>query len=297
MIVRRARTDDLAAMAEFAAALQSRPEHHVCYLGFDASAIAAEMIEDVDDWTEAAVIAEIAADGPAGRAEAVGWLQGSIDLAIGRVWWFGPFVARDEPDEWRAVADALVHAARDLLPATVTGEEWAPDDRHLALVDWAADDGGTVDTGSAVLVLDGPLDPPSRHVRTLTEADGPAVAELHDRLFPGTHTTGAALVARGSDDDRRCLVIDDGAAGVGGYVVVERQPDGAGYVDFVGVAPAARRRGLGAELVRAGVTELGCDRVSLTVRVDNHAARALYARLGFVEERVIVPVRRGFSLG
>ena len=82
-------------------------------------------------------------------------------------------------------------------------------------------------------------------------------------------------------------------------MAVERQPDGSGYIDFLGVDPRFRRRGLGAELVRAGVAalaELGCTRCSLTVRDDNEAARRLYAGLGFVDERVIVPYRLGFSI-
>jgi ribosomal protein S18 acetylase RimI-like enzyme len=34
----------------------------------------------------------------------------------------------------------------------------------------------------------------------------------------------------------------------------------------------------------------------LTVRSANDAARRLYASLGFTEERVLVPMRRGFTL-
>ncbi len=103
----------------------------------------------------------------------------------------------------------------------------------------------------------------------------------------------------GADAARLRLVTErDGV--VIGYVAVERQPDGEGYVDFLGVAEQARRAGLGSELVRAGVHALrglGCRRISLTVRSTNDAARSLYADLGFVQERVIDPFRIGFSLG
>ncbi|MCC6645664.1 MAG: GNAT family N-acetyltransferase [Polyangiaceae bacterium] len=61
----------------------------------------------------------------------------------------------------------------------------------------------------------------------------------------------------------------------------------------VGVAPSARRRGVGAALLdalgRAG-REAGCGRVLLEVDAGNVAARALYARAGFVE----VNVRRAY---
>jgi ribosomal protein S18 acetylase RimI-like enzyme len=105
------------------------------------------------------------------------------------------------------------------------------------------------------------------------------------------------LVTSAGPDRIRLVVERDGD--VAGYVAVERQPDGNGYVDFLGVAPGHRRRGLGAELVRAGVAalaELGCRRFHLTVREADTGARALYAGLGFTEERVIRPFRRGFSL-
>ncbi|MGE3141733.1 MAG: GNAT family N-acetyltransferase [Hyphomonadaceae bacterium] len=52
------------------------------------------------------------------------------------------------------------------------------------------------------------------------------------------------------------------------------------------VAPAARRQGVGAALTRAALAaaaRLGAQAMLLEVAEDNAAARALYARLGFVE--------------
>ena len=86
---------------------------------------------------------------------------------------------------------------------------------------------------------------------------------------------------------------------VAGYVAFEVQPDGSGYLDFLGVATEFRRRGLAAQLVRAAVTELvdrGASSIHLTVRENSHGARALYVGLGFEEERVIRPLRKGFTL-
>lgn len=293
MIVRRPEPTELPTLAEFATLLQQRPDRHVAYLGLAADEIAEEMVEDVDDWTEAAAVAEV--DG-----QLVGWLMGSIDHDMGRVWWFGPFVDAESEDDWRVVADRLDADARARLGPNVTEEEWAPDERNALLTRWAVDRGAMVDTGSAVLVLTGPLDPPrgSTAFRPVADGDVARLGPLHDALFPGTHTTGEALVVRRDDEHLRLVAERDGE--LLGYVAVERHPGTAGYIDFVGVDPAHRRRGLGAELIRAGVTALraiGCDEVSLTVRADNEGARAMYAALGFVEERVIVPIRRGFSLG
>lgn len=290
--LRRATEADRAALANLAEQLQRRPDRHVAYLGLDAASIAEELTEDVDDWTEAAVLAE--SDG-----RLLGWLMGSIDHDMGRVWWFGPFVADDEPGPWRQMADELDRAARALLPPEVTEEEYAPDERYVLLVEWARARGAVADTGSAVLSLDGGLDPPSVPARPVRDDDRDALVPLHELLFPATHTTGAELVV-GRDERRLRLVAHDASAGLVGYVAVERQADGSGYIDYLGVDPSHRRRGLGADLVRAGVAALrerGCERVHLTVRTDNAAARSLYASLGFVEERVILPLRIGFSLG
>ncbi len=74
---------------------------------------------------------------------------------------------------------------------------------------------------------------------------------------------------------------------------------GSGYIDDLGVAPAARRRGLGGDLVRAGVAELRqleATSIGLTVRVGSDGARELCRSLGFEEERVAIPLRCGFSL-
>jgi len=61
----------------------------------------------------------------------------------------------------------------------------------------------------------------------------------------------------------------------------------------VGVLPAARRQGIGEQLVQALVAEASRRRaieVLLEVRIDNAAARQLYAKLGFE----VIGTRRGY---
>ena len=60
------------------------------------------------------------------------------------------------------------------------------------------------------------------------------------------------------------------------------------YVDQVGVAAAARRRGIGRALmaaIEASAETLGADAVVLDVRGFNEAARAFYESLGYSEAR------------
>jgi ribosomal protein S18 acetylase RimI-like enzyme len=285
MDLRRVTADDIEALAAFAAPLQAEPSAHIIYLGIDELSIAAEIRETT--WADVSVVA-------LDEGEVVGWMIGDIDPEIGRVWWFGPYA---QADGWQAIADGLLAACRRQLPVSITQEEIAVDERFDRCRAWAEREGFTAEEGSLVLNLDGDLAPPTIAVRELATDDREAVSALHESLFPGTHTTGAGLVA-GHDATHRRLVVDHGGR-VGGYIAVEMQPDDHGYIDFLGVDPDARRQGLGGELVRAGVAELrrlGATTIGLTVRQGSAGARELYASLGFAEERVAVPLRRGFSL-
>jgi [ribosomal protein S18]-alanine N-acetyltransferase len=70
-----------------------------------------------------------------------------------------------------------------------------------------------------------------------------------------------------------------------GFILMRTVADEAEILTLA-VGPAARRRGLGAGLVGEAVlaaTARGAVRVFLEVAGDNTAARALYARAGFVE--------------
>lgn len=298
MRLRRAVEADRRTLAVLAADLQARPDRHVTYLGEDARTIAAEMVAEDDDWTEVSAVAELD-DGA--DTTVVGWLMGSVDADMGRVWWFGPFVD-DTAAPWEEVADRLYDFAAGRMPRSLVEEELAPDARFTRLIDWACDRGFDVDPGSAVVTLVGGVTEPSTvdpaiSIRPLAPGDAAAVERLHDELFAGTHTTGASIASEAGDGDVR-LVAEIGGR-FAGYIAAEHQPDGGGYIDYLGTATEFRRRGVAAGLVRAAVGLLrdqGAGDIHLTVREASDGARALYAGLGFVEERVIVPLRRGFRL-
>ncbi len=294
MDIRTAVDGDLPALVELATPLQARPDRHVAYASLQADAIAAE-IAALDRWAEMSSVLT-GSDGL--RAG----LIGEIDEEIGRVWWWGPFVADDEP--WAETASALLTHARAQLPATIVEEEFVVDDRFTDLIGWAETTGFVTGDGSAVLVLpaDAPIEgaagragsSPAPTIRLPEAADTAIIGPLHDRLFPGSHLPGPRLLERG--DDRFRLVAEVDGEPVG-YVAFERTADGEAYIDLLGVDPGRRRAGLGRALVLAAVDEgrrLGCHQSALTVRAGNDGARALYRSIGFTEERVIVGLRRGF---
>ncbi len=291
---------DLPEVAAFVAAQQADPTKHIAYLGTETDGIAAELAALEPRGLEAVLVARR-------EVEIVGVLAADWSDDPPRVWWFGPFVASRETFD--AVADALLGAGRALLPAGVTQEEFAVDRRNEAVAAFARRHGFEPGEGSSALLatdLAGERltssvggdqdDPRDVRVEPLDDRTRAAVAALHDRLFPGTHTPGDRL---DREPDRVVLAATrDGA--VLGYVAAERQEDGAGYVDFLGVDEPARRQGIGRQLVVAACQrlrdDLGCTMAHLTVRESNVAARRLYTSIGFLEERVLHPWSRGFRL-
>lgn len=278
----------VAPVAAAVAAWQTDPVHHVAFVGEEADLVAEEFAAE-QEWRERTYVAR--QDG-----DIVGVVLAAIDEGMGRVWWFGPW---GSPHEARlAVFDAAVAA----LPAGITEEEFGPDLRNHAVAAIAEQRGCARNTGSFVLTMDELVVPtvPTADV-TVVEGVPPehrdALSSLHEQLFPGTHTTGARLLA--AEDTTLLVAVDDEGAFLG-YVAGQVQPDGTGYVDYLGTAPDARRRGVATSLLTGLLRrwhDAGVPSCFLTVREDRPGARALYERLGFVTERTIVPWRRGFDLG
>jgi ribosomal-protein-alanine N-acetyltransferase len=122
------------------------------------------------------------------------------------------------------------------------------------------------------------------HIRSAVPTDGAALAALERRCFSdpwSERSFGEALVVSSTF----VLVAEGVRGGVAGYFV-GHVAVGSAEVLNLAVAPEARRRGLGRELLEAGLLELaarGADEVFLEVRESNLAAQALYRDYGFVE--------------
>ncbi|MFO7550716.1 MAG: GNAT family N-acetyltransferase [Haliea sp.] len=227
---------------------------------------------------------------------------------MGRTWWWGPFV--DDNHDWDGIADALwLGANRRLADAIHTEQELAVDSRSRLLAAFAARHGFHAEEGSACLILkpgyefrhaDADLTDAANSGVTIKRVKAtwaPQVAALHDTLFPSTHRTGADI-ATSAGTEKQCLVaLLDGC--VIGYVATENQSDQSLYIDYVGVEPDYRGRGVGRALVATacqhGFAE-NATHAHLTVRESNRGARALYESLGFETEQILVPYRRGFAL-
>ena len=134
-------------------------------------------------------------------------------------------------------------------------------------------------------------------VRRFEARDEEGVVALWSHVFaddPPANEPRAVLRRKLERDPELVFVACDGTnvigAVLGGYDGVR------GWIYRLAVAPAARRRGVGRELVGAverAVFALGCPKLNLQVRATNLAVVAFYEKLGYVlEERASFGKRR-----
>ena len=119
--------------------------------------------------------------------------------------------------------------------------------------------------------------------------DPDALARLHARCFTAPPPWSAQAFAGFLADPLCHLCVDDPAA-PRGFALLRAVVDEAELLTLA-VHPDARRQGLAARLLRQGLAALPQARLCyLEVASDNHAARALYAALGFAQ----TGLRRGY---
>jgi len=112
----------------------------------------------------------------------------------------------------------------------------------------------------------------------VTAATAARLADLHAAAFPAPWDAAAFAALL---DQSGVLAIE----APGGFILIRTVADEAEILTLA-VDPVARRRGLGARLVRDGAAAAaagGAVRLFLEVADDNPAALALYARAGFLE--------------
>ena len=119
-------------------------------------------------------------------------------------------------------------------------------------------------------------------VSTLREARPDRLAESFDRLIEYALAQSHVL-----------LVAEDALEPLGYVLFLDSMPDevtgGAqAFIVYVAVEPEARGRGIGRSLMEAAeaaARERGLPYLTFMVTEENHAARELYAQLGYVTER------------
>lgn len=137
------------------------------------------------------------------------------------------------------------------------------------------------------------------NVRAATAADLPVLEELWrgfvtevppPRHLPPDEAKELAEIADLVRDGIALLALDDDGAAVG-FALAHASGTGTGELTDLYVLPTARRAGVARGLVREVVSRLqetGVEYVELDVQSANTAARAVYSRWGFYEDRIVL---------
>ena len=118
---------------------------------------------------------------------------------------------------------------------------------------------------------------------------------LHHGLFPGSYLSDEDIAAAISDGARLVLTAWFDSRPAGYLVAKDDAAMGEMYVDYLGVDPATRGRGLGRALLLHAMRwgeRRACRRAALTVRQDRAEAMSLYLQCGFQEVRAGVNWRK-----
>lgn len=212
------------------------------------------------------------------------------------------------------IAELAVHPAHRrrgigarLLAAVAPAKVWAHGDLPAARALAAAAGLAPTRTLLQMTLADPPADPgpapaglriedlPAARARLGATAVDAAWLAVNNEAFDWHPEQGgwdAAQLRRARDTDwfdpAGVLFAVAGDGAIVGFHWTKVHPDGVGEVYVIGLADAARGRGAGGWLTRAGLAHLagrGCRRVILYVEGDNDAAVAVYRRLGFTVSR------------
>ena len=122
-------------------------------------------------------------------------------------------------------------------------------------------------------------------VRIATLADVVDILRL-EALFPSDRMSARSIRRFIASPNARVFVAMRGTELLGNLVLLLRARSTKARIYSVVVSPQARGLGIGNQLVEAAeraAKREGRDAVSLEVRTDNTAARALYAKRGYIE--------------
>jgi ribosomal protein S18 acetylase RimI-like enzyme len=281
--------DRFDELVQFVARLNSDGAHHIGFFGEGEADIRATLAESIIPPSEGFVMAY---EGD----QLVGVFGVDVNPEISRAWLFGPLV--DHPD-WHEVADQLYAKVIPRIPVGIRDYDLFADVQNTRMEAFAVRHGFPIHSENAVLTLARekytPAAPRTTQVIPYQEKHFEAFESLHKTLFPNAYFTAQQMVEKIDENHQLFLAVENGQ--LLGYHFGKTEPlSESGYVDFIGTDASARGRGIGADLLAAGIDWMlalpATQKVNLTVNADNIAARTLYEKFGFVTDRVMRGYRK-----
>lgn len=121
-----------------------------------------------------------------------------------------------------------------------------------------------------------------------------SLIELHDIVFPETFANGDALVNE-LCPEKQIVAAAEGKR-VLGYARTIRENDEEGYIEYIGVDPEERGKGIGRKVLSKALdyllNDVGVRSVTLCVNDDNDDAKSLYTSVGFSHRHTGINLRR-----
>lgn len=281
--------DRVDELVQFVARLNSDATHHIGFFGEGEADIRASLAECLIPTSDGFRLGYE-------EQKLVGIFGVDADAEISRAWLFGPLV---DHDDWHTIADQLYAEVLGLIPVGIRDYDLFCDVQNTRLEGFAVRHGFAVGSENAVLTL---LREKYRStakgntsIRAYQTEFFEQLDHLHKTLFPKAYFTARQMVERVDQNRQLFLAVEDGR--LLGYHFCKIEPDTeSGYVDFIAADTAARGRGIGADLLAAGLDWMlaapTTKKIHLTVNADNVAARRLYEAFGFDVERVMRGYRK-----
>lgn len=281
--------DRLEELVSFVARLNSDGAHHIGFFGEGEADIRLSLAEFQMLPGEAF---RLAYEGD----QLVGVFGVDVDHDVSRAWLFGPVV---QHADWHSVADQLYAEVQPLIPADIRDYDVFCDVQNVRVESFAVRHGFQLRSENAVLTLARKDYTPAAKRKTqialYQDEFFQPFETLHHELFPNAYYTARKIVEKINGEHQLFFAIED--ARFMGYHFCKIEPEAeSGYIDFIGTDSSARGRGIGADLLAAGVEWMlaapATQNINLTVQADNAPARHLYEKFGFLIKRIMRGYRK-----
>lgn len=266
---------NLMQAAEFIAEMNILPECHIGYLGTSQNDILQSLEEMNRDAESAAFIVR---EGDA----LAGFLGADADLNKGTAELWGPF--GQENELMRLLWEKALHYFEGKLHTYFLFTDTANHDA----AGFASKNGFRLQSAQTYMELKEHSCNGLGKVSLLPFHRHGEFIHLHDAVFPHTYYSGKEIIKKINADHK--VYTSDDADGLNGYLYAEyNRGEKEGSIEFIGVDPSKRKKGIGQNLLEMAVHDFfvnsGAKSIKLCAGTTNEKALSIYKKAGFTVQR------------